>query len=48
MEISSEKLKDIYCIGIQVFGSAEEFQNWLKKPAFGLDKQNPEKFVMEI
>jgi uncharacterized protein (DUF2384 family) len=41
MQISNEELKDLYDIGIQVFGGTGEFDKWLKKPSFGLDKQIP-------
>lgn len=39
------KIEGLYKEGIDIFGSAEDFNSWLKEPSFGLDNQIPIKLL---
>jgi putative toxin-antitoxin system antitoxin component (TIGR02293 family) len=42
------KLQEIYQWGIEVFGTAEEFNQWIEKPAYGLNHLIPKELMKTI
>lgn len=42
------KLQEMYQWGIDVFGNAEEFNNWIEKPAYGLNFMLPKELMKTI